>query len=337
VPLRSTLKPVLKRGSLVAAANWQVTLIQSIADSLFKLLLAVPLVGGVFLVALAVGAEPGSLFALTWGDFLATVIGSLLAHPFSLAMFLLSLATMAVGASLFVFLVKGGTLGVLVAGEQVAGPIERPPLQFERVARAARFSIELFTDCALSLFVRYAKLGLALLVVYAASGTAYFAGLFATRAAGVPWLGATVLTIAFVGWITIVNVVYLLVQIVIAADNCGVRAAVARTAAFVRHERLLLTSVFIVVLSLVIVATGASFLAAASLSVITFVPFLGPFLGLAVLPLQLLAWMLREIVFQYISLSSVGTYLALYREFSSRSAEQVRAGVAAPSLVTGSH
>jgi hypothetical protein len=33
VPLHHTLMPTLKRGSLVAAANWQVTLIQAIADS----------------------------------------------------------------------------------------------------------------------------------------------------------------------------------------------------------------------------------------------------------------------------------------------------------------
>ena len=44
------LKPVLKRGALVAAANWQVTLIQATADSLFKLLIATPVFGGLFLV-----------------------------------------------------------------------------------------------------------------------------------------------------------------------------------------------------------------------------------------------------------------------------------------------
>ena len=43
VSVRSTLKPILTRGCLVAAANWQVTLVQATADSLFKLLLAVPL------------------------------------------------------------------------------------------------------------------------------------------------------------------------------------------------------------------------------------------------------------------------------------------------------
>jgi hypothetical protein len=319
VSLRSIVKAVLKRGCLVAAANWPVTLIQSTADSLFKLLLAVPLVGGVFLVALALGAEPGSLLELTWSEFLATVFGSLLSHPVSLVMFLLSFGTMAIGGSLFVFLVKGGTVGVLVAGDVAAGPIEQPPLQFETVARASKFSIELFVDQAESLYPRYAKLGLALLVVYALSGLLYLLALMATRVAGTGWFVAALVTIGFVAWITIINVVYLLVQIVIAADDCGVRSAVGRAVAFIRHERRLLAGVFGVVLALVVVATGASFLAAASLSVITFVPFLGPFLGLAVLPLQLLAWMVREIVFQYIGLASVVAYLKLYREFSSRS------------------
>ena len=37
---RRALKAAIKRGALIAAANWQVTLIQASADSLFKLLLA---------------------------------------------------------------------------------------------------------------------------------------------------------------------------------------------------------------------------------------------------------------------------------------------------------
>ena len=335
--LRYNLKPVLKRGCLVAAANWPVTLVQSTADSLFKLLIAVPLVGGVFLVALAVGAEPGSLFALTWSDFVTTTIASLLSHPFVLAMFLLSLGTVAVGGSLFVFLVKGGTIGVLVAGDRAAGPVEEPPLHFDTVARASGFSIELFTDRAQALFPRYAKLGFALMVVYLASSLVYLAGVLGSRGAGESWLLTALITVGFVAWITIINVVYLLVQIIVAADECGVRAGARRTLAFIRHERVMLGGVFLVILGLVMVATGASFLAAASLSLLTFVPFLGPFLGLAVLPLQLLAWMLREIVFQYIGLSSVVAYLKLYRDFSSRVQPARATSIPARTLAPESH
>jgi hypothetical protein len=320
----------------VAAANWPVTLVQSTADSLFKLLIAVPLVGGVFLVALVLGADPGALLALTWSDFVTTTIASLLSHPGVLVMFLLALATVVIGGSLFVFLIKAGTIGVLVAGDAAAGPIEEPPLHFETVAKASRFSIELFIERAQGLFRPFAKLGCALMVVYLASGLVYLTLAWTSRFAGDSWLFTVVLTIGFVIWITVINVLYLLVQIVIAADRCGVHAASRRVVAFIRGERYRLGGVFVVILAMVVIATGASFLAAASLSLITFVPFLGPFLGLAVLPLQLLAWMLRQIVFQFIGLSSVVSYLKLYRDFSSR-VEPARAPhLSAHSLVPNS-
>jgi hypothetical protein len=47
-----------------------------------------------------------------------------------------------------------------------------------------------------------------------------------------------------------------------------------------------------------------------------------PFIGLTVLPLQLLAWVLRGLVFQFIALASVGAYLNIYRTEST--AEVVR-------------
>ena len=75
--LRHTLKPALKRGALIAAANWQVALVQATADSLFKLLIAAPVIGGIFLVALAVGADPRSLIVLEWRELTGTIVSSL--------------------------------------------------------------------------------------------------------------------------------------------------------------------------------------------------------------------------------------------------------------------
>ena len=46
------LKAALKRGALIAAANWPLVIVGFVADSSVKLLLAVPIVGGAFLVAL---------------------------------------------------------------------------------------------------------------------------------------------------------------------------------------------------------------------------------------------------------------------------------------------
>ena len=51
------LKLPIKRGALLAAANWPIVVLQFIAESTFKILLAVPVVGGTFLVALALNQD----------------------------------------------------------------------------------------------------------------------------------------------------------------------------------------------------------------------------------------------------------------------------------------
>src|SRR5687768_8001448 len=81
------LKLALKRGALLAAANWPVTIVQAIADAIFKILIAAPLIGGVFLVALVVGAEPVALLSLGWRDLAATIVASLMSRPLVLAAF----------------------------------------------------------------------------------------------------------------------------------------------------------------------------------------------------------------------------------------------------------
>ena len=107
---------------------------------------------------------------------------------------------------------------------------------------------------------------------------------------------------------------YLLVQIVVAADDCNVATASRRVAVFLRHERRHIGTVFLLVLALIVAATGASVLATAALGLVAFVPFL----GLAALPLQLVAWLMRGLVFQYLGLTSVGAYLILYRAHAER-------------------
>jgi hypothetical protein len=314
---RALLKSALKRGALVAAANWPATLIQATADSLFKVLVAVPIVGGVFLVALVLGTEPVALMSLEWRDMAATTVAALLSHPVVLAAFLLAVGVVGIGGSLFIFLVKAGTVAVLVRSEREAEPLEDMPLRVETVMRASRFSVDYFIESCGGLFLRFARLGLILMAVYVASAGSYFGLVMASRSAGESWGVTALFTAAFVAWITIVNLLYLLMQIVIAADDCTVAAAAPRVAAFLRRERGVVTRVFLVILALVVGATGASFVAAGLLSLIAFVPFV----GLAVLPLQLMAWVLRALVFQYIGLTSVGAYVKLYRNFAAQLVE----------------
>jgi hypothetical protein len=310
--LRDTLKFALKRGGLIAAANWPVIVVQEIADSLFKVLLAMPLIGGIFLVALVLGAEPVTLMSLGWRDLVATIVASLMSRPAVLTAFLAALFVVIVGGSLFVFLVKAGTVSVLVKGDRAAGPIERPPLHFSTVMTAAAFSLETFESGARSLFPRYARLGIALITIYFVTGGAYVAAVLASRSAGDSWGVTALLTAGFVAWITILNFVYLLVQIVIAAEDCAVTTATRRVAQFLRRARGPVAAVFFVVLAIVVFATGASLMATAALGLISFVPLL----GLTVLPLQLAAWLFRGLVFQYVALSSIGAYLKLYRSVS---------------------
>lgn len=311
--VHTLLKPLLKRGALIAAANWQVTLAQATADSLFKLLVVTPVVGGVFLVAIVVGAEPRDLMELEWREMATTIIASLLSHPLVLLSFLLALGVVVAGGSLFVFLVKAGTIAVLVKGDRLTGEIGRSPLHVDDLTRAAAFTPGFFIESAQSLFGRYAVLGAGLMAVYGASGVGY---LFLVLAAGIfvdAWGLAALSTIGFVCWITVVNLFYLLLQIVIAAEDCSVLTAVRRVVAFVSRERRRVAAVFLVVLLLVVAATGVSFVATVALGLIGFVPFV----GLAVLPIQLLAWLFRGLVFQFLGLTAVGAYLGLYREFAS--------------------
>jgi hypothetical protein len=305
------LKAALKRGALVAAANWPVALVQATADALFKLVVAVPLVGGVVLVTIVIGADTDSLITADWRVMAASVVSLLLTHRLVLVAFLLSLTVAIVGGSMFVVLVKGGSVAVLVKGDRQAGAIETPPLHLEMIAGAGAFSVERFIESARALFPRYARLGVALTGIYLVSGL-----LFTSLMLGWPslpgWWVTTLATPLFVGWITLVNFVYLLIQVVIAADDCGIRAAVRRVVLFLRRDARLVLGAFGVTLALMVLATIASILAFVAIGLIFFIPLV----SLAAIPLQLIAVVLRAIVFQYISLAAVGAYLKLYRERS---------------------
>ena len=311
--LRHLLKMALKRGALVAAANWPVALIQAAADALFKVLIAAPLVGGIILTTLVIGADIDEQ-AADWRVLLTQVVSSLLVHRMVLIAFVLSVTLVVIGGSLFVFLIKGGTMGVLVRGERQAPPVENDPLQFKSLGPAASFSIELFVDSARTLFQRYAHLGFVLMAVYLLSAAAFVVLLLweTPIAASVGY--TTLVTVAFVLWVTLVNLIYVLIQFVIAADDCSLASAVRRVAIFVRDEKRVLAGIFAVVLAMMALATAASIIAFTGLGLILLIPFV----WLAAIPLQLAAFLLRALVFQYIDMTSIAAYLKLYRAHSSR-------------------
>lgn len=314
----STLKSALKRGALVAAANWPLVAVQFLAESTLKLLLAVPVAGGAFLVVLLLD---GDLDGLLTGD-LRTTIGAVLSglrdNPAALVAFVLAFLIVLAGASTLTFIVKAGTVALLAEAEASAGPIERSPLRLHALRRAGRVGIEPFLDACRRLWRRYVRLGGCLLLVYIGTAAVYLALLIAGyRVADnigilLAWtLIAAVASSALIVWITLVNLVYLLTQMVIAVEDTGVRRAAALVVRFVRLRLREVAGIFGVVLVLVVLATVASILGTAGLGLISWVPIV----ALAVMPLQIAAWLLRGFVFQYLALTALGAYLTEYRSY----------------------
>jgi hypothetical protein len=308
------VRTVLKRGALVAAANWQVTVIQFMAESTFKMLLSVPVAGGLLLVVLVLGRELPELFSPDIRENITFVANALAAEPPALISFLLAFAIVALAGSAFMFLLKGGTVSVLAEAEREAAAVEEPPLRLEPFWTAARFSVSRYESGCRRFLRRFLRLGLLLILVYAASAAAYLAVLLR----GADWfaggqIGWTAIagigSTALVVWVTLVNFVYLLIQMVVVVEDCSVRSATRRVGKFLRAEPTLTFGVFGVVLLLVVGATIVSVIATTSLGLIAFVPLA----GLAVVPLQLLAWLFRGLVFQLLGLSALGAYLTLYR------------------------
>lgn len=305
------LKLLLKRGALVAAANWPVVVIQFVADTLFNALLSVPIAGGVVLVMLMAGAEPADLLQLEYREIVPSLIGTLVAQPVALAAFLGALALIAGGGSVLMMAVKAGTLTVLVAGERGAGALEIPPLHLSMLATANQFTIDRFKRGIRDLFARYLALGAVLACAYGLAVGAYALLVFGppavSRVGGT--LAVTAASLWLIGLVTVVNFVYLLTQIVMATDDCGVGEAVSRVGRLLVRETRPILGVLGAILALMVLTTAASVLATAALGLIAFVPFV----GLAALPLQVTAWLLRGLVFQYISLAGAAAYLRLYR------------------------
>lgn len=312
----ATLKATLKRGALVAASNWPVILIQFVAESTFKLLIGVPIVGGALLATLALGRDLTDLLRGDARDVVTAVGATLVDHPLAFASFVLSLTIVLGGGGALMFLVKGGTVTVMAEGERQAGNIEHVPMRLSTLQRASGYSVEVFIDGCRRLFRRYLRLGLALYGVYGASAGLYLAVVFGGYSVAsetgfeMGWtVVVTLCTGILVVWITVVNLLYLLLQLVVATEDCSVRNAVRFVVALFEARGRDLAAVFLLVFSLVVVATGASLVATAGLSLISFVPLL----GFAAFPLQAAAWLVRGLVFQYLGLAATGAYLSLYR------------------------
>ncbi len=223
----------------MTAANWQVVLVQFVADTLFKTLVVVPVIGGLVLVALVAGGNPLDL--INFADLTQTIsamVGVLLAQPVALAAFLGALGVVLAGGSVLMFAVKAGSVTVLLAGDRAAGAIEVPPLRMTAMQQANQATLERFTNGVRNLFGRYLRLGIALTIVYAIIAGVYLALLFGPPTAPVldgP-LSVTLASLTVIVVITLVNFLYLLMQIMMAAEDCGVLEAVPHVVRLIRRR-----------------------------------------------------------------------------------------------------
>jgi hypothetical protein len=314
-----SLKLLLKRGALLAAANWPVIAIQFVATTTFQALLAVPVIGAAILVAVLLGADFAELLRGSFRDMFTTITGALMAEPVALVAFVASFGVVLFGGSILMFLVKGGTVDVVIAAHRAAGRVEREPITIDTLKTASAFTLERFTGGCGRLFRPYLATGLTLMAVYAISGTAYLSFvIYGYRSATdrfliLGWAFVAALSAAIlVAWITLVNLLYLLQQITIAVDGGALTDAPMAVLRFIRAEFRELAAVFAVVFALVVATTFASALAWSGVGLVAFVPIV----GLAVvLPLQLAALLLRGLVFEYLGVTALGAYVALYVEY----------------------
>jgi hypothetical protein len=313
------LKLLLKRGALLAAANWPTVAIQFAAQSAFKLLLVIPLVAAAMLAVTLVGGDLAALLQGGVREMFASVAAALIAAPVALAAFVAAFMLVLTGGSVFMFLVKGGTVTVLIAAHDEAGSIEREPLTLHRLQSASRFTLDRFVGGCSHLFGRYVVLGLTLMAVYALSAAAYvgFIAVGYRAATGGVWtiawtFAAAAAAILLVVWITAVNLIYLLAQIAIASADATVSDALRAVARFIHAEFRDLGQIFLVVLAMVVAASLASAVAWSGVALIAFVPVV----GVAVIPLQLAALVVRGVLFEYIGLTALGAYVTAYRRYT---------------------
>lgn len=311
-------KLLLKRGALLAAANWPLVVIQFVAQTTFQMLLAVPIVGAAVIVATLLDGDLSNLLQGSLREIFSTITDALISQPLALSAFITSFGIALFGGSALTFLVKGGIVDVMRAADSTAHDIEHLPLTLTTLADASTFSIRRFVHGSGRLFRPYLRLGLALMLAYGATGASYLAFIiYGYRTAGggavffVWTVIAAVATLGLFLWITAINLVYLLMQIAMAAGHLTVLDAARATARFIRAELRELSGIFIIVFGVLVVTWLASALAWSGVGLIAFVPLV----GLAVFPLQLAALVVRGLMFEYVGLAAMGAYVTLYARY----------------------
>lgn len=313
------LRAALRHGALLVAANWPVVLIEFVLESLYKFVLVVPIIGGAFMVAVLLGDDLGMIFGEGVRTAADLIVSALWGAPSALYTFFGAVGLVAIGGGILMYIVKSGTLAVLVASEQVAGEVHESAIHIDVLRRAYSYDLGTVLDASRRFARRSALLALALSAVYVIVGGGYiFALSVALRlAAETTWASAWPLLVLLststsVIAVTAANLAFDLLRVIVVTDDCRVRTAIGRLRAFLVADARQVLGIFGVIGLVVSAAMVVSVVTTAGLTFVAWVPFV----SLIALPLQLAAWIVRGVVFQYVGLTSLSAYQTQYRRFS---------------------
>lgn len=316
------LRAALKRGVLLVSANWPVILIDFAVDSFCRLALALPVIGGALMVATIAGIDMPQL--LSEGVIAAAdvVVGSLVSAPAALAAFLAAIAVVGIGSEVVRFIVKAGTLSILVTADRQAGELHCQPLAAVSLASARTFGLERLVTASHRFVGRGIQLSIWLALAYGFVVILYLALItWDLPAGGSAWLPAwsalvlaatsTAIVVTGVARLTIT-----LLRVVIVTDDCPISTAAVRLVRFGLEDARQVIGVAAVIGGIQIVAAVVGVLAASGLAPIAYVPVV----GLALVPLQAALWLLRSLVFDALALVGASACQTQYRRFAERHA-----------------
>ena len=325
------LRAALKRGALVTAANWPVVFVDFTLESLYKFAVGVPVIGGAFMVRVLLGSDVHTVFDEGLRSAADLVMGAFGSSPAALTAFLFAVAFVALGGALIMFPIKAGTLAILAAGERRAGDIERPPLRLDAIRRAHAYDLGAFVAAVQRFARRAVTLAVWLGLAYAAVGILWVGAVaLSLQLAGDPrWAGAwplivLIATSAAIIAVTAINLACDLLRVIVVTDDCAVRVAARRLRTFFIADTRQVLGIFAIISILMLIALAIAVPLAASLTFVAWVPVV----GLLAAPLQIVGWLIRGLVFQYMGLTALSAYQTQYRRFAEPDSR-----VAAPRLV----
>ena len=303
-------------------ANWPIVAIDFSIESLYKFALAAPVVGGAFVVAILMGTDVRALLADGLISAADQVLASLGHAPSALWAFLIAATAVGIGGAILMFVVKAGTLAVIVEADGQASEIQRAPISHRALGEARAYSSRSVFLAIRHYRARAVRLGALLSACYLGlAGTYVVAITYGSRhVAASPirfaWpLFVLLATVGAVLCLAAVNFLFDLTRVVLTTEDCGVRAACVRVGRFLVADARQVLGIFGVMGLVLLMATAAALTATAALTLVAWVPLA----GFIVIPLQAAFWVVRGLLFQFMGIMTIAAYQTQYRRFAEPS------------------